>query len=62
MLKIQTTIINYFEIYLFVSRIIFIQTLIVIVAINKLQLHQINIKTTFLNSDHNDKDLHITTR
>jgi hypothetical protein len=41
----------YFDIYLLVLKITFIQILIVIITINKLKMHQMNVETTFLNRD-----------
>jgi hypothetical protein len=38
-----------------VLRISSIQTLIVIVAINKLEIYQMDVKTAFLNGDLNEK-------
>jgi len=42
---------DYFDTYSSMSRITFTWTLIVIAAINKLDIHQINVKTTFLNGE-----------
>jgi len=42
---------DYFDTYSSMSRITFTWTLIVIAAINKLEIHQINVKTTFLNGE-----------
>ena len=41
----------YFDTYSSVSRITSIQMLIAITTINNLKIHQINVKTIFLNSD-----------
>ena len=46
---------KYFDIYSSVLRISSIQTLIVIVAINKLEIYQMDVKTTFLNDDLDEK-------
>ena len=46
---------KYFDIYSSVLRISSIQTLIVIVAINKLEIYQMDVKTAFLNGDLNEK-------
>jgi hypothetical protein len=44
---------NYFDRYSHVSRITSIQTLIVITTINKLEIHQMDVKITFLKGDLN---------
>jgi hypothetical protein len=41
----------YFDIYLPVLRITIIQISIIIITINKLEMHQMNVETTFLNRD-----------
>ena len=46
---------KYFDIYSSVLRISSIQTLIVIVAINKLEIYQMDVKTAFLNGDLDEK-------
>ena len=46
---------KYFDTYSSVLRISSIQTLIVIVAINKLEIYQMDVKTAFLNGDLNEK-------
>ena len=46
---------KYFDTYSSVLRISSIQTLIVIVAINKLEIYQMDVKTTFLNDDLDEK-------
>jgi hypothetical protein len=43
--------VEHFDAYLPISRIISIQTLIVIITINKLEIHQIDVKINLLNSD-----------
>jgi hypothetical protein len=43
--------VDYINIYSPVSKITFIRTMIVIAAINKLGIHHMNVKITFLNSD-----------
>jgi hypothetical protein len=45
--------VNYFDRYSHVSRITSIQTLIVITTINKLEIHQMDAKITFLKGDFN---------
>ena len=40
--------VNYLDIYSLVSRITSIQTLIAITTINKLEIHQMHVRTTFL--------------
>jgi len=47
--------VKYFDIYSSVLRISSIQTLIVIVAINKLEIYQMDVKTAFLNGDLDEK-------
>jgi len=47
--------VKYFDTYSSVLRISSIQTLIVIVAINKLEIYQMDVKTAFLNGDLNEK-------
>jgi len=47
--------VKYFDTYSSVLRISSIQTLIVIVAINKLEIYQMDVKTTFLNDDLDEK-------
>ena len=47
----QKSSIDYFDVYSTVARITTIRVLIVLVAIHKLILHQMNVKTTFLNGD-----------
>ena len=42
---------DYFDIYSHISRITCIRTLTVITIINKLEIHQINVKITFFNDD-----------
>ena len=46
---------RYFDTYSSVLRISSIQTLIVIVAINKLEIYQMDVKITFLNGDLDEK-------
>ena len=46
---------KYFDTYSSVLRISSIQTLIVIVAINKLEIYQMDVKTIFLNDDLDEK-------
>ena len=46
---------KYFDTYSSVLRISSIQTLIVIVAINKLEIYQMDVKTAFLNGDLDEK-------
>ena len=46
---------KYFDIYSSVLRISSIQTLIVIVAINKLEIYQMDVKAAFLNGDLDEK-------
>jgi sRNA-binding regulator protein Hfq len=43
--------VNYLDTYSLVSRITSIQTLIAITTINKLEIHQMHVRTTFLNGD-----------
>jgi len=47
--------VKYFDTYSSVLRISSIQTLIVIVAINKLEIYQMDVKTIFLNDDLDEK-------
>jgi hypothetical protein len=47
----QQKCIDYFDIYSYVSRIIFIKVLITIITITKIEIYQIDVKTTFLNGD-----------
>jgi hypothetical protein len=47
----QQNRVEHFDTYLPISRITSIQTLIVITTINKLEIHQINIKINLLNGD-----------
>jgi hypothetical protein len=47
--------IYYFDTYLLILRITFIQILIAILAIKKHEIHQMNVKTTFLNGDLKDE-------
>jgi len=47
--------VKYFDIYSSVLRISSIQTLIVIVAINKLEIYQMDVKAAFLNGDLDEK-------
>jgi hypothetical protein len=47
--------IDYFDTYLLISRITFIQILIAILAIKKHEIHQMNVKITFLNGDLKDE-------
>ena len=42
---------DYFDTYSHVTRIISIRMLIAIVAVYKLEIHQMDMKTTFLNGD-----------
>jgi len=57
----QQECMKYFDMYSHVSRITSIQTLIDIAmlidiaAINKIKIHQMNVKTTFLNGDLNEE-------
>jgi len=46
---------NYFNTYSLMLRITSIQILIVITTINKLEIHQMNIKITFLNGNLNEE-------
>jgi uncharacterized protein YprB with RNaseH-like and TPR domain len=43
--------VNYLDTYSLVSGITSIQTLIAITTINKLEIHQMHVRTTFLNGD-----------
>jgi hypothetical protein len=47
--------IDYFDTYLLISRINFIQILIAILAIKKHEIHQMGVKTTLLNCDLKDE-------
>jgi hypothetical protein len=47
--------IDYFDTYLLISRITFIQILIAILAIKKHEIHQMGVKTTLLNCDLKDE-------
>jgi hypothetical protein len=47
--------IDYFDTYLLISRITFIQILIAILAIKKHEIHQMGVKTTLLNGDLKDE-------
>jgi len=51
----QQECMEYFDMYSHVSRITSIQTLIDTAAINKIKIHQMNVKTTFLNGDLNEE-------
>ncbi|KAK3034182.1 hypothetical protein RJ639_034322 [Escallonia herrerae] len=46
---------DYFDTYSPVNRITSIRILIAIVAINNLKIHQMDVKTTFLNGDLNEE-------
>ena len=51
----QTEGLNYFDTYSTVTRINFIRMVLVIVALRNLEVHQMDVKTVFLNGDLDEK-------
>ena len=51
----QTEGLNYFDTYSPVTRINFIRMVLVIVALRNLEVHQMDVKTVFLNGDLDEK-------
>lgn len=51
----QNECVDYFDTYSLVTRIIFVCMLIVIVALHNLEIHQMDVKTVFLNGELHEK-------
>ena len=51
----QKECLDYFDTYSLVTRIIFIRMLIAIAALHNLEIHQMDVKTAFLNGELNEE-------